>query len=412
MQQRRNLTQYDLNSCGTVLNITIFDYKIDGNCDYCTPNWILNSSWGECTLLDLRFKNYYDFNNCGEGTAPLSINESCNYCSYNNIFTPWSSWQDEGSCLPNNSQMQNRTRVEYDSNYETCYLLTLLGSDLWNFGNNITYFDNRYVGCDFCTPNLINTTIGNWVNISCLSNNIMNQSRSWVQYDSNYCNEVGNITFIEYKNDIYCDYNWMPYFTSTPVTTAYPNIVYNYDANAYDADGDNLTYSLIYWPSGMTINPYSGLITWTASDYDKGNCYYVSVQVTDGYYNVTQNYNLCVDYPSSEKYPRRKIFIENIRTNNVVYDFVKPGGNLDVDISFENMGVYDIKKSTIRVTVEELGISMKIGPFNGPDTYDEMLKRIPMVIPCDAKPGVYTMRITLTTDNEIKRVRHRDFRVV
>jgi hypothetical protein len=126
---------------------------------------------------------------------------------------------------------------------------------------------------------------------------------------------------------------------------------------------------------------------------------------SDIYDNDEKNVN-------KEDYPRRKIFIENIRMNNQVYELVKPGDDLNLDVSFENMGYYDIKKSSIRATVEGLGISRKIGPFNGPDTSDEMTKMVPLEIPCDAKPGVYTLRMSLFTDGQLKRTRHRDFRVV
>ena len=96
----------------------------------------------------------------------------------------------------------------------------------------------------------------------------------------------------------------------------------------------------------------------------------------------------------------------------MVYDFVEPGEDLNIDVSFENWGVYDVKKSTIRVTVEELGISRKIGPFDGPDTDGHYLKRVPLEIPANAKEGVYTLRMALTTNNQLKRVRHRDFRII
>ncbi len=106
------------------------------------------------------------------------------------------------------------------------------------------------------------------------------------------------------------------------------------------------------------------------------------------------------------------ININTIRTNNLVYDEVKPGDTIKIDTSFDNWGVYNVKKATIRVTEYELGISRKIGPFKGPKSDKGMLKSVLLIIPEDAKPGVYTLRMTLTTDNQVKRVRHRDFRVI
>ncbi len=106
------------------------------------------------------------------------------------------------------------------------------------------------------------------------------------------------------------------------------------------------------------------------------------------------------------------ININTIRMNNLVYDEVKPGGILKIDTNFDNWGVDDVRKATIRVTEYELGISKKIGPFTGPDSDKGMLKSTSLIIPEDAEPGVYTLRMTLTTDNQVKRVRHRDFRVI
>jgi hypothetical protein len=241
----------------------------------------------------------------------------------------------------------------------------------------------------------------------------MNQSLTWTEYDSNFCNEVANRTFVEYIYNQTCNYNLPPYFTTTPVKEAYPEIDYTYSCSANDPDRDNLSYTLIYGPSSMSFNGGSLCnIYWKPGFNDEGNCYLVRIITTDTHYNTTQDYNLCVKMPSSEIYPRRKIYIENIRMNNEVYDYVRPCEDLYIDVSFENWGVYDIKKSTIRVTVPELGISTKIGPFGWAEGDEEMLKRIPLVIPVDAEPGVYTLRMTLVTDNQIRRVRHRDFRVV
>ncbi len=61
--------------------------------------------------------------------------------------------------------------------------------------------------------------------------------------------------------------NTPPIIISEPVTKVYPSSSnsqwnYTYDVDAIDADRDDLTYSLIEQPTGMAINPDSGLITW------------------------------------------------------------------------------------------------------------------------------------------------------
>jgi hypothetical protein len=57
--------------------------------------------------------------------------------------------------------------------------------------------------------------------------------------------------------------NRPPAFTSVPVVDANPNTAYNYSATATDADSDPLTFALTSSPGGMTINPITGLVTWT-----------------------------------------------------------------------------------------------------------------------------------------------------
>jgi hypothetical protein len=57
--------------------------------------------------------------------------------------------------------------------------------------------------------------------------------------------------------------NRPPVFTSTPVVDASFNIPYAYQATATDPDGDPLTFSVASGPTSMSIDPGSGLVTWT-----------------------------------------------------------------------------------------------------------------------------------------------------
>ena len=60
-----------------------------------------------------------------------------------------------------------------------------------------------------CTPNLKNTTWSGWMNVSCLSSGLMNQSRSLVQYDTNNCG-IANNTISEYRAVENCTYTCTP----------------------------------------------------------------------------------------------------------------------------------------------------------------------------------------------------------
>jgi len=88
------------------------------------------------------------------------------------------------------------------------------------------------------------------------------------------------------------DINHPPEITSNAVTSATKGDSYVYDVDATDADvDDTLTYSLTTHPSGMSINPSTGLITWIPSV--TGN-YNVTVKVSDGDLFDTQAFSITV----------------------------------------------------------------------------------------------------------------------
>lgn len=83
--------------------------------------------------------------------------------------------------------------------------------------------------------------------------------------------------------------NHAPTIISTPTTSAVVNVLYAYDVNATDPDGDTLTYALTVKPSGMTINTSTGAISWTPTSVQVGD-YNVTVVVTDGEFTDSQSF--------------------------------------------------------------------------------------------------------------------------
>ncbi len=75
---------------------------------------------------------------------------------------------------------------------------------------------------------------------------------------------------------------------------------YTYDVEATDPDGDALTYSLDAAPTGMTINPATGLISWPVTPGEAGE-HNVVVRVTDpdGAFH-TQSYTLRIIDPNKD----------------------------------------------------------------------------------------------------------------
>ena len=106
--------------------------------------------------------------------------------------------------------------------------------------------------------------------------------------------------------------NGTPVITSVPVTTASADLIYSYDVNAIDPDvGDTLTYSLITKPSGMNINPMTGLIMWRPMHDMGGTNKRVVVKVADSYSIpavATQSFTIAVE---QTPYRTSKLIAEN-----------------------------------------------------------------------------------------------------
>jgi len=164
--QTRYYTDQNYNSCCAITGLTS-DCSIVNNasyanttvsCDYCTTSWYeINTT---CRTDDTKTGWHNDSNNCyamtglpSDNNPPANNTYSCDYCSPAPTNTTWTDWQNQGSCLTNDTQQQNRSRIEYDANYASCYAITGLPSDLWNSGNNNTYWDYQAISCDYCVPN-------------------------------------------------------------------------------------------------------------------------------------------------------------------------------------------------------------------------------------------------------------------
>jgi len=85
--------------------------------------------------------------------------------------------------------------------------------------------------------------------------------------------------------------NNTPTITSSPITSSLINVLYTYNVEATDTDGDTLIYTLTSSPTGMAINSSSGVISWTPNavgDYD------VTLKVSDGESFDTQIFTITI----------------------------------------------------------------------------------------------------------------------
>ena len=86
-----------------------------------------------------------------------------------------------------------------------------------------------------------------------------------------------------------------PTITSTPITVATVDVLYNYNVVATDPnEEDTLTYTLTTSPTGMTIDSATGVISWTPNSGQIGDNN-VTVEVSDGGLLDTQSFVITVN---------------------------------------------------------------------------------------------------------------------
>lgn len=109
----------------------------------------------------------------------------------------------------------------------------------------------------------------------------------WVQYLL-----IVLITASFYSGCSFLPYgNKAPAIDSTPLTSTKIEQVYTYDVNTNDFENDVLTYSLLTYPEGMTIDTVSGIINWTPTKEQIGE-HEVTLNVEDRWRNDTQNFTI------------------------------------------------------------------------------------------------------------------------
>jgi choice-of-anchor A domain-containing protein/RHS repeat-associated protein len=105
--------------------------------------------------------------------------------------------------------------------------------------------------------------------------------------------------------------NHAPIFVSTPVVMALAGQPYTYTAQAVDPDNDPLTYAVLAGPTGMTIDPVSGEITWSPAAADAGP-HTVTVGVKDGHGGFdVQNYTVTVSTGAGGEIDGTKFYDRN-----------------------------------------------------------------------------------------------------
>jgi hypothetical protein len=88
------------------------------------------------------------------------------------------------------------------------------------------------------------------------------------------------------------------FFSSTPVTWARVNDPYAYNADATGVPGATITYALLQFPAGMTMDATTGEIAWTASATQLGSHAVEILASASTGATALQSYNLSAGYNS------------------------------------------------------------------------------------------------------------------
>ncbi|MDH3352819.1 MAG: LamG domain-containing protein [Nanoarchaeota archaeon] len=209
-------------------------------------------------------------------------------CSESIVNSSWSDWVNTTACLINDTTSQNRSLVEYDENFCGTY-------------ENVTYWDFQSASCDYCTPEAVNSSWSDWINITeCFINDSIEQNRSLVEYDNNTCYEITSLPADEFTNTTYwdfannsCDYCFYSIVNSSwsdwlEVSCNESNIsIENRSLTEYDEN-----YSTCYAVTGLETDLWNNGINITYFEQQEGICIFVITTIK----GITGRYVLNTEY--------------------------------------------------------------------------------------------------------------------
>ncbi len=189
-------------------------------------------------------------------------------------------------------------------------------------------------------------------------------------------------------------FNQAPKIISEPVTNAELGKNYFYDVEAVDPNGDFLSYSLLFGPQGMNIDPITGLITWNVNDnlFNNEQKVNVWVLVSDGFFFDSQFYTITIDGITIDKITREHELSFsglNLETSNLE-------DGINGFIQLKNSG--DFKENEISITADiyELGIHEVLTNNINLGRRDSFWIPINIDLPSNVAEGDYLLNVRLS----------------
>ncbi|MFT7615567.1 MAG: hypothetical protein ACI8Y7_000381 [Candidatus Woesearchaeota archaeon] len=181
--------------------------------------------------------------------------------------------------------------------------------------------------------------------------------------------------------------------------------------HATDADGDQLSFSLVSQTQTDVVDcKIVADVLFCTTKNDQTGKSTITVSVSDGSHIVTDSFEVTVERALQKSTGKRgfmgtQLSVTQFRVTDLDSDLV----DMPVFVKISNNGarVNDVK---VVITIPELGARGTVGPFDvsGKGTVTRV---VPLELDVPAQPGVYLVRMVISSENGQERIIHRDIRI-
>ena len=182
-----------------------------------------------------------------------------------------------------------------------------------------------------------------------------------------------------------------PVITSIPITSAIVGENYKYIVKATDEDtGDSLTFSFIQYPVNMSINPGTGLITWTPTG-DQIGVNPVIIKVSDGMLFVSQKFDITV----TKRIVNNRPIITAIQDQKT-----KVGKEFTYIVHADDTDIADSLSFTLKQGPQGMTINLSTGLINWLPTKADIGKHTVFVNVTDGRGGYDEQSFSITVEKK------------